>query len=404
MAGLTKFFNYKHTVAACMAGYIVQAAVNNFVPLLLLTFQQEFAIPLYKITLLITVNFAIQLTVDLLSSFFIDKIGYKAAAVGAHIFAAAGFILLAVLPTYVDPFAGIAAAVSFYAVGGGLIEVVISPIVEACPTDGKEKAMSLLHSFYCWGTVAVIGLSTLFFATAGIAKWRILSLAFAIVPILNALFFAVVPIAPLDSEGKRIPLKKLLTDKTFWLAFLLMICAGAAEQSVSQWASFFAERGLGIDKTLGDVFGPMAFAVAMGTSRLIYGKFGEKIKLEKFMLLSGVLCVAAYLVASLSPEPVSALIAVMVIGFSVGIMWPGTFSISAKNVSSKGTAMFALLALAGDLGCTAGPTLVGFASDAFSGNLGLGLLTAVAFPAVFLAGVAALMIFNRKKDKDNLDV
>lgn len=385
-----------------MIGGIVQAVVNNFVPLLLLTFQQEFGIPLVKITLLVTINFAIQLTVDLLSSVFVDKIGYKAAAVAAHVMAALGMILLAYLPSVMDPFAGITISVAVYAVGGGLIEVVTSPMVEACPIDGKEKRMSLLHSFYCWGAVAVIGLSTVFFATAGIEKWRILALVFAAVPILNGVFLALVPVAPLTAEGQKPSMKKLLTNKTFWLMFLLMVCSGAAELSVSQWASFFAEQGLGVSKTLGDVLGPMLFAFCMGLSRLFYGKFGEKIKLEKFMLISGVLCMAAFLVAALSPEPISALAAVGVTGFAVGIMWPGTLSISAKKVAGGGTAMFALLALGGDIGCTLGPTIVGFVSDSAGGNLGTGLLTAIVFPAVLICVILLLILSGRKKDKNEL--
>lgn len=381
---------------------IVQAAANNFLPLLLLTFQQEFGIPLEKITLLITVNFSIQLTVDLLASVFVDKIGYKAAAVAAHVMTASGLILLAFLPSVVDPFAGITVSVAVYAVGSGLIEVVTSPMVEACPIDGKEKRMSLMHSFYCWGTVAVIGLSTLFFATVGIDKWRILALAFALIPVLNGVFMAFVPVAPLTEEGQKPSVKKLLTNKTFWLMFLLMVCAGAAELSVSQWASFFAEQGLGVSKTLGDVLGPMLFALCMGSSRLLYGKFGDKIKLEKFMLLSGVLCVASYLVATLSPEPISALVAVGVTGFSVGIMWPGTLSISSKTVAGGGTAMFALLALGGDIGCTLGPTIVGFVSDSAGGDLSTGLLSAIAFPAVLFLGVLLLMIGAKKKAKDEV--
>lgn len=385
-----------------MIGCIVQAVVNNFVPLLLLTFQQEFGIPLAKITLLVTVNFAIQLTVDLLASVFVDKIGYKVTAVAAHVMSALGLVLLAVLPSVIDPFAGITVSVAVYAVGGGLIEVIISPMVEACPIDGKETRMSLLHSFYCWGAVAVIGLSTVFFATAGIEKWRILALVLAAVPILNGVFLAFVPVAQLTAEGQKPSIGKLLTNKTFWLMFILMVCAGASEQAVAQWASFFAEQGLGVSKTLGDVLGPMLFAFCMGLSRLFYGKFGEKIKLEKFMFISGVLCVASFLVAALSPEPISALAAVGVTGFSVGIMWPGTCSISAKTVTGGGAAMFAFLALGGDIGCTLGPTIVGFVSDSAGGNLGTGLLTAIVFPAVMICGIMLLILYNRKNEKNKL--
>ncbi len=379
---------YKATLAACFIGYVVQAIVNNFAPLLFLTFQGSYAVSLSKITLLVTINFGLQLIIDLLAAAFVDKIGYRTAALIAHLCSAAGLILLTVLPEMLpDPFLGLLIAVIVYAVGGGLLEVLISPIVEACPTDNKEKAMSLLHSFYCWGHVGVVLLSTLFFGVSGIENWKILALIWALIPLMNAVIFTKVPIAPLLSEDETgLTLKELARNRLFWICMLFMVCAGACEQSVSQWASTFAEKGLGVGKTVGDLAGPMLFAAMMGLSRVLYGKYGERLNLRRFMLFSTLLCAASYLVISLSPWPVLGLLGCGICGFSVGILWPGTFSITAASVKG-GTAMFAFLALAGDLGCLGGPTFVGLISGAFNDNLKAGILAALVFPAVLILGL-----------------
>ena len=380
---------YNKTVYACFIGYIVQAIVNNFVPLLFLTFQSQYGIPLSKITMLVTFNFGLQLLIDLLSVYFIDKIGYRVSAILAHICAGAGLILLTVLPNcFSDPFAGIFISVMVYAVGGGLLEVLISPIVEACPTDNKEKAMSLLHSFYCWGHVGVVLISTLFFSLFGIENWKYMALIWALVPVANLFLFARVPIASLNEEGEDgLSLKELMGNKLFWVFILLMLCSGASEQAVGQWASTFAEKGLGVSKTIGDLAGPMAFAVMMGTTRVIYGKYGDKINLEKFMTFSALLCIGAYLMIALIPNPVLGLLGCSVSGIAVGIMWPGTFSLAAASIKGGGTAMFALLALAGDLGCSSGPSLVGYVSSMFGDNLSTGIMVALIFPVLLLAGI-----------------
>lgn len=380
---------YQKTIRACFASYIVQAIVNNFVPLLFLTFQSSYHIPLSRITMLVTINFGLQLLVDLASVGFVDRIGYRASMVLAHALAAAGLALLAVLPEAMpDPFMGILLVVAVYAVGGGLLEVLVSPVVEACPSDHKEQAMSLLHSFYCWGHVGVVLISTLFFALLGIGHWRMLALAWALVPLGNMIAFLRAPMPPLMEEGQRgMTLGELARQKTFWAFLLMMLCAGASEQGVSQWASTFAENGLGVSKAAGDLAGPMAFAVLMGTSRAIYGKYGERLNLDRFMAGSALLCTASYLVVSLVPSPVVGLAGCAVCGLSVGIMWPGTFSKAAAGLPRGGTAMFALMALAGDLGCSSGPTLVGMVSSALGDDLKRGILAGVVFPVLLLAGL-----------------
>lgn len=377
---------YRRTLYACFIGYIVQAIVNNFVPLLFLTFQSTYGIPLQKITLLVTFNFGLQLLVDFLSVGFVDRIGYRASMMMAHILAALGLLLLTALPEMTgDPFIGLLLAVMVYAVGGGLLEVLVSPVVESCPTENKEKAMSLLHSFYCWGHVAVVLISTVFFRAFGMGSWKVLAFMWAMIPLANTVMFARVPIAPLIEEGKRgMSLRELFGCRVFWVLVVMMVCSGASEQAVSQWASALAERDLGIPKAVGDLAGPMTFAVLMGTSRAFYGKYGDKINLEKFMKISTCLCVAAFLVIAKAPIPALGLVGCGLCGLSVGIMWPGTFSVASAALRRGGTALFAMLALAGDLGCSGGPTVVGLVSGLAGDDLRLGILAAVVFPAVLL--------------------
>ena len=380
---------YQKTMYAFFIGYIVQAVVNNFVPLLFVTFQKTYQISLSKITFLITINFLIQLLVDMLSAGFVDKIGYRASIILAHVCAAAGLLSLTILPELLpNAYSGILIAVAIYAVGGGLIEVLISPILEACPTDNKEQAMSLLHSFYCWGHMGVVLLSTVFFVLCGIDNWKILTILWVLIPITNILLFAKAPIYSLHEEGTAgLTLGQLFRTKLFWVFFLMMLCAGASEQAVSQWASAFAEQGLGVSKTVGDLAGPMAFAMLMGISRLIYGKWGDRLNLDRFMQWSCLLCIAAYLCIVLVPVPVIGLLGCAVCGFSVGILWPGTFSKASASIKGGGTAMFAMLALAGDVGCSGGPTLAGLVSGACGNNLHMGILAAIVFPVLMLTSL-----------------
>jgi len=384
--------NYKKTIYACFTGYIVQAIVNNFVPLLFVTFHVSYGIPLSQITLLVTINFAVQLAVDLLSVFFVDRIGYRASLILAHAAAAAGIILLAILPDLLPaPYAGILIAVVFYAFGGGLLEVMVSPVMEACPTPNKETAMSLLHSFYCWGHVGVVLASTAFFAVFGTGKWKILALLWAAVPLVNLLAFTKVPIASLIKEGESgATIRELFRMRIFWIFLLLMFCSGACEQAVSQWASTFAEQGLGVTKAVGDLTGPMFFAAMMGLSRALYGRYGDRLPLKKFIWGSSFLCLSSYLLISLAPVPVLSLAGCGICGFSVGILWPGIFSTASASMPNGGTALFALLALGGDLGCSGGPTYVGMISSMMGSDLHMGILFAVIFPVLLAAGMLLL--------------
>lgn len=384
--------NYNHTIYASYVGYITQAIVNNFVPLLFLTFVADYGLSLDKITLITTINFIVQLLVDLIAVKVVDKVGYRTSLIFGHICAVLGLVGLAVLPEWFgNAYVGIMVAVVLYAVGGGLMEVLISPVVEACPTEKKEAAMSLLHSFYCWGHVGVVLLSTLFFSLLGIENWRLLACIWALVPFLNIFYFAIVPIFPIVSEGEKLSVRGLLSQKTFWLLIVLMVCAGASEQAMSQWASAFAESALKVSKTIGDLAGPCAFAIFMGTARALYGKYSDRLPLMKMMKGSAVLCIICYLTATLVGSPMISLIGCALCGFSVGIFWPGTFSVAAVKLPGGGTAMYALMALAGDLGCSSGPSVVGFVANAFAGNLKTGILVAIVFPIVMLLGLTRVV-------------
>lgn len=394
-------FNYNHTIRACFVGYVIQAMVNNFVPLLFVFFQGEYNISLSQIAFLVTANFAVQLTVDLLGAFIVDRIGYRISMFFAHICIALGFFCLTVLPDIFDnSYVGIIISVGLYAIGGGLLEVLVSPIVEACPTENKQSVMSLLHSFYCWGHVAVVGISTIFFAVFGITEWRWVAGLWILVSLINGFMFLFVPIYSLvDEKDEGIPLTGLLKSKMFWILMLMMFAAGASELSVSQWSSAFAEAGLRVNKSVGDLAGPMFFAVMMGISRVLYSRIADKINLEKMMIYMAGLCVISYLIISLSPVAAFSLIGCGICGFAVGIMWPGTFSIASDIMRKGGTALFALLALAGDLGCGGGPTIVGTVADITKKGIGAGILCGVIFPVIMVIGL--FVLDSMKKNREN---
>ena len=399
---MTVIPNYQKTLRACYLGYVTQAICANFAPLLFLTFQHTYHLSLGEIALIPGVFFLTQLAVDFAAAGFVDKIGYRTCVVAAHLLSTIGLAMLAFVPDRLPvPFAGILLSVVVYAVSSGLIEVLVSPIVEACPFENKASRMSLLHSFYCWGMVAVVLGSTLFFALFGLENWRILTLLWALVPFWNVFNFLTCPIERLVKNGDDMGIGKLLRLPLFWLLILLMACSGAAENAMAQWASAFAEAAIGVPKTIGDLAGPCLFAAFMGVSRVLCARMSHKVDLGKIMLVYGILCMGCYLLASLSVFPILGLAGCALCGFSVGIMWPGTISLSSQTCPKGGTAMFAFLALAGDLGGTIGPMSVGFVSGLANSDLKKGLLTAVAFPVVLTMGLAAL---RRKRQKNNAGV
>lgn len=382
---------YNKTLTACYLGFITQAVSANFAPMLFIKFHQEYQIPLGRMALISMVFFLTQLAVDIFCSYFVDRIGYRKCVIASELCAAAGLIGLAFLPgLFHSPLHGIIASVMIYAVGSGLIEVLGSPIVEACPFEHKEAVMSLLHSFYCWGSVGVILLSTFFFAVFGIDRWKVLACIWALIPLYNIYNFATCPIEHMVDEGKGMPVGRLFRIPLFWLSMVLMVCAGASELAMAQWASAYTEAVLGLSKTAGDLAGPCMFAVTMGISRFIFGKMGDRMDLMKFMAGSGVLCLCCYLLASAADIPLLGLIGCVICGFSVGIMWPGSISICSKHLPHGGTAMFAFLATAGDLGGAFGPALVGSIAQRADNDLKRGMLAGCIFPLVLVVSIFML--------------
>ena len=388
---MTKPKNYKKTLAACYLGFVTQAISANFAPLLFLTFKSTYGITLEKIALIPLVFYLTQLLVDLAATKFADKIGYRACVVASQVLSSAGLILMAILPEALPvPFIGILISVVLYAIGSGLIEVLVSPIVEACPFENKDGMMSLLHSFYCWGAMGVILGSTLFFAVFGIENWKILTFIWALVPLYNTFNFINCPIERLVEDGNSMSIGKLLKTPIFWLMIVLMVCSGASEATMAQWASAFTESAIGVSKAIGDLAGPCLFAMFMGISRMLYGKFSEKLDLTKVMLICGAMCAGCYLLASLSTAPILGLAGCALCGLAVGIMWPGSISISSQKCPRGGTAMFAFLALAGDTGAMVSPAMVGSLSEMAGGNLKTGLLAATVFPCILVVGLLIL--------------
>lgn len=387
---------YKRTQLACYLGFVTQAICANFVPLLFLTFHNSYGISFSMLALISTCFFVTQLIVDFLCAGIVDKLGYRVCIITAEVTSGLGLAGLAFLPDLLpSPYVGVIVCVIIYAIGSGLTEVLGSPIIEACPFENKDAMMSLLHSFYCWGSVAVIIGSTVFFAAFGVENWKILALIWAIIPIYNIYNFVTCPIEPLVEEGKSMTMLELFKTKTFWIFIILMVCAGSSELAMAQWASAFAESALHVSKTVGDLAGPCGFAICMGISRSLYGKFGEKVDLTIFMMASGIMCLVCYLLAGLAGIPILGLIGCALCGFSVGIMWPGSISISSQILPTGGTAMFALLALAGDLGGAVGPAIIGNVSQSAGNNLQAGVLAGIGFPVVLVLAV----FYIRKKYK-----
>lgn len=401
--------NYKTTLYSCYIGYITQAIINNLAPLLFIIFQNQFHITFEMLGSLILINFVTQLAVDIITVKIVNHFGYRPLMILAHTSAALGLISLGVLPNILpNPYIGMIFSIVLYAIGGGLIEVLVSPIVDSIPGDNKSGAMSLLHSFYCWGQVGVVLITTLLLFFIGRDKWTIITVLWSLIPITNIFLLMRVPLmSPVPEEGQT-PIRKLFTRKAFLLIMIIMICAGASELTMSQWSSLFAEKGLNVSKVFGDLLGPCLFAIFMGIGRMSHGLWGSKIKLEKLLVASALLCVSCYLITVFSPYPILSLIACGLTGLSVSLMWPGAFSIASNRFPSGGASMFGILAVCGDLGCASGPWISGIISNKVAklniGNpladqlaLKTGLLMGTIFPAILL--ICLLLAMNNSKKK-----
>lgn len=375
---------YKRTLCGGYISYFCQAIANNLLPLFFVIFWKDFHFSLQQLSLLVTANFAIQIIIDALSAPFIRRLGYKASILFAHVMIFFGLILLGTLPFLIAPYSGLLIAIFFYGIGSGLLEVIASPMIEALPTENKSGNMSLLHSFYCWGHMLVILLSTGFFLLFGVEHWQYLPLFWAVFPAFNFFLLLSAPIKMLPGDVNPTPFHEIFKSAVFWILFLLMICAGSSEQAMAQWSSYFAEQALHVSKTMGDLLGPCMFALFMGLSRVLYGYLSRFIALHQYIIASALLCVFSYLLVILAPIPVLALAGCGLCGLSVGILWPGIYSLGSTHHAQGGSAMFALLAIGGDLGCTAGPGLTGMAASVFGDNLKAGFAFTCLFPILIL--------------------
>ncbi len=400
---------YTSTLFACYLGYITQAIVVNLAPLFFVIFQNRFGVSYVDLANLVLLTFVVQIVTDALMIKITPIVGYRKCAVAAHVFSAIGLALLAFLPRIMDPYAGILISVVLYSIGGGLTEVVISPIVDALPGDAKASAMSLLHAFYSWGQVLVVVLSTVALALIGDDGWNWIPLGWALIPFFNLFNFMRVPIVEVSEEQKKSGIGTFLKSPIFIVALFMMICGGAAEQAMAQWASLFAERALGVSKVLGDLLGPCLFALCMGIGRTGYGIFGEKINIEKALIACGAVSVVCYLVTVFVTVPVLSLLGCAACGFGVSLMWPGVLSYTSQKYNyNAGPVMFSLLALGGDTGCSLGPWVTGVVSDLYlaanSGAAGAesqairyGLLAAIVFPVVMLILLAVMRKLHSQK-------
>ena len=396
------------TKIACYIGYIVQGIINNIAPLLFVIFSDKFDISLARLSLLITINFGTQLIVDTLSIRFVDKIGYKKLAIISQAVTFIGLSCLSLLPNVLEnSYVGIVIAIMLSAIGSGLTEVIISPIVESIPGEKKTAEMSLLHSFYCWGQVIVVALTTFMIKIFGNDLWYIAPAVWAIIPLFNTFNFASVPVVPNLTKEEKTPFFKMLLSKQFILCIVIMICSGASEIAMSQWSSYFAEAGLKVSKMTGDLLGPCLFAIFMGTGRMIFGFIGEKINLKTALCCSAGFCAVCYLLTSIIDNSIISLIMCAITGLSVSIMWPATLSLAARMFSKAGGAMYSVLALSGDTGCTLGPWFISFISLKLSldNNGGEALKSGLGFGALFpILMIIAILLLNYKKfsiDKQN---
>lgn len=386
--------NYTPTKISAYVGYFVQAIVNNFLPILFVAFQDIYGIGYEKLGRLIVFNFITQMVTDILSPKIISLLGYRKTAVMCQLIAALGLTLAAVLPNVLpNAYIGIVLAVIVYAFASGLMEVIISPMIEMLPTSNKSGNMSLLHSFYCWGQAITTVGTTLLLSAFGYRGWTYIPLIWAIVPFINAFSFIRVPIVEPQPERKSDSFRVLFSDRRFRVFMLIMLCAGASEIAMAEWASVFAQNALGVSQIAGDLAGPCAFSLFMGLGRLLYAAFSEKISYRSTVIVLGLCCAVCYYIAAFASIPIFALAACALCGFTVSILWPGTISAGAVAFPRGDAVMFSVFAMCGDIGCCIGPWLLGVVAEHFTLNIGF------AVSSFFPLLMVALAIFFIKEQR-----
>ena len=348
---------------ACEFGITTQSAVNNLAPILFVIFKDNFGISYTMIASLMLFNFLVQIATDFTAIKILGILDYRKSGILAQACAALGLIMLGVLPNIIPIYPALFTSTLFMAFGGGLLEVMVSPIVDSLEKGQSSAKMNMLHSFFCWGQVAVVLTATAAIKLFGSNIWYIIPISWAIVPIISIFMFSVVPIPEIARAERRSGEKLPVKSKAFLFMCFLMVASGASEITMAEWASVFAQKGLGIDKFTGDILGPCLFAVLMGSGRLLFGVFGSRVRLKSALTYYSILCTICYIVAATAKNPYIALFFCALTGFSVSIMWPGVYSYSSSVIKQGKTAMFGILALCGDVGCSLGSWLTGSMSD-----------------------------------------
>ena len=372
--------NKKILKSACYTVSVTMALVSNVPPLLFLTFREMYGISFSLLGLLVVVNFATQLGIDLVFSFFSDKFDIPKTVRTMPILTVAGLVIFSLVPTFFPnlAYAGLVVGTILCAVSSGLAEVLISPIVASLPADDPEREMSALHSVYAWGVVGVVIFSTLFLLVFGKENWNILMLIFIIVPVLSSVLYSMTDITCVESEEGSGGLLGIFKNPMLWLSFFAIFLGGAAEVTMAQWSSGYLEQALGIPKVWGDVFGVAVFALTLGIGRTMYAKIGKNI--SKILTLGGIGAVICYLTAAFTSNPIIGLIACGFTGLCTAMLWPGNLMVVAERFPTGGVFIYAMMAAGGDLGASVAPQLVGVITDlaslspsltAFASDLGL---------------------------------
>lgn len=357
--------HYRLTTISCFVGIFAQAVIINLAALLFMPLMRLHGLTYVQLGTLVAVNFSVQVGSDLVFSGLIDRIGFRRLVLPACLVGSLGLFLFALAPVLLPGrvFAGLLAATAVYSAAGGLLEVLLSPIVNAIPNEEKGAAMSLLHSFYAWGQMATIILTTLFLFLVGERHWQWMVGFWALLPLANFLLFLKAPFPPSVPEEHRLNMGDLILKPFCLLAFAAIFFGASAEVLMNQWTSAFMERALLLPKLTGDLFGMCGFALMLGLGRAWHGKYGARFDISKALVAMSALAVLCYLVVALAPGSWPGLLACMVCGFATSLLWPGTLIVASERYPLAGAWMFALLAAAGDVGAGLGPWFTGWVVD-----------------------------------------
>ncbi len=389
---------YKHTIRACYAGTFTMSLVSNLTPLLFVILMDSFGLTFEQVGRLTLVNFMTQIAADLVFSKPVDKWGVRPFVAGGHFLCTIGLVLFALAPMYAphNTYIWFMVSTVLFSCGGGLLELLLSPIVQAIPGDEKARAMSMLHSFYAWGFILVVVLTTTALGVFGSANWPLIMITWAILPLATGIAFLKVPLAPQVSEEQRTRTGVLLSSAFFVVVVLGIAAGGAAEVSMSQWISAFTERALGLSKQMGDLVGVCMFALFLGIGRASYGKWGGKTDVTTLMLWGAVGSVLCFLGAALIPNPILAMACCAANGLCVSLLWPGSIVTAAARFPLAGASMFAILAAGGDVGAAFGPWAVGAVADVVPSGLRGGLLVGTIYPAIMVVCMLVVRAMNRR--------